>query len=457
MKNIGLATILALAGIAYSCSSDEDFQAGPAVAETCQQVIFSNTNENTVLLSADDPNDRVATLTLQRMKSDGAITVPITVVSKSEGLTIPEQVTFEAGQSTATIQITAPVAVTEGESYSYELRLEGEHVDPYTQLAGSSLFSGSLSFPKIRRAKCWITDTTDRLGYWAEEFLDLGDGRFYIKDLMESGSDLWINLSTQYSSYYDLTLSSNRVEVEADTEYPGCYYYYFDEWDDAAQEWVWYPFYPHGKDCEVWIEQLAFYTGDSYSTYYPKQEAGSIALTQVKFSYKKSADYWKYLNFQFTDEPFDDSLPEQPNTEEVQGQRTFHVKVYYGEDFGLNCSYIDQTATMVGENQFVFENFMGSGYSFTITVDPEKDYQMTLESDGGYEYDEVFYFYDWNKEDYVHFFPAEGYDLTFYIKLDSDAYTYYDPEYQEIWLEITDITLNGEEIGWGDYIHMYWD
>lgn len=119
-----------LGGIALtSCSDDDDYTAGPSVDPDCQGAYFSA--NNTYDYELDPEASTSFTLTVERTNTANAATINIEVLANSENVfEIPESVSFDAGQSTATITLSFPNAEI-GTSYGYELKLEEGSYNPY--------------------------------------------------------------------------------------------------------------------------------------------------------------------------------------------------------------------------------------------------------------------------------------------------------------------------------------
>ena len=193
IKHIGLFGALVAVALLAACSDKDDYTPGAEVPSGCQQVRFADTNNTICVLDSANTNDRTATITLKRNNTGAALTTPVKVVSQSAGLEIPTEVTFAAGDSLATLAIKAPEKVALKAVYSYELRLEGNDVDPYSKLDGGVVFSGQLNFPISKKAE-FYTDPSSKtyalFNAWTETVMVLGNNNFYIKDFMHSGENL---------------------------------------------------------------------------------------------------------------------------------------------------------------------------------------------------------------------------------------------------------------------------
>lgn len=103
-----------------SCSDDDDYSAGPEVGTT--EVTFDN--ESNIVLGLDDTD---FTVTVTRADGTNALTVPIEVVSAPPTVTVPETVTFAAGETTKDITISAGDGVEPFVKYFLVLAIPTEY------------------------------------------------------------------------------------------------------------------------------------------------------------------------------------------------------------------------------------------------------------------------------------------------------------------------------------------
>ena len=297
-KHIGLIGVLTAVALFTACSDKDDYTPGPEVASGCQQVRFADTNNTICVLDSANADDRTATLTLKRNNTGAALTIPIKIVSQSAGLTIPAEVTFAAGDPLATLAIKAPEKVALKDVYSYELKLEGNDVDPYSKLDGGVVFSGQLNFPMSKKAEFYADPASKNYSLfnaWTETVMDLGNNNFYIKDFMHSGENLW--LITSSTGVLGVKSDSwTKSCIVADTSAPGSYSYYFKKVVDKQLKP--YPLYPLGNASgKPWINELTLYGGPDYSSYSSNGTWGKIYIEHAKYSTGEE-ESWVYLYFQ---------------------------------------------------------------------------------------------------------------------------------------------------------------
>lgn len=137
-----LAYMLAVAILSLgfaACSDDDDYKPAPSVPEDCMQVYFSELNESEYEIAPEDLTGTTIDLTVMRLQTAQAASVPITAFQTGDLFVVPSSVEFAAGEDTATLSITLN-EVASGE-FSLRLAIEDEqYADPYKVVEGSPLF-----------------------------------------------------------------------------------------------------------------------------------------------------------------------------------------------------------------------------------------------------------------------------------------------------------------------------
>ena len=127
-KYVKIAIFGVLSWALGACSDSVERDPSPTVSPDCVGAYFSETNTYNYEL---DPAITSITLTVGRDKSDAAVTVPVKVLSNSDNIfVIPESVSFAAGESETTLDVTFPNAEI-GTEYSFEITFDSEYINPY--------------------------------------------------------------------------------------------------------------------------------------------------------------------------------------------------------------------------------------------------------------------------------------------------------------------------------------
>ncbi len=299
LYKLSAACAIALMSLVITaCSSDDEkWEPGPSVKEGCQQVHFAGSNP-TLALATNGGMD----LIVKREITTGSLTVPVKVLSASEGVVVPDHVSFADGESTTTLTVSVPENATTGDSFSYELRLEGDEVDPYADLDGTSYFKGLISFALVRRAQLYISGyTTDKLGWWGEEVYEIEPGTYVIKNFCRSGLGLRISVD-----------SENYVVVSAYGFEPYITYadygnfLYLTYHDD---EYI--SFNPWGDDFPINITTMNIFNGSGvykgYGRYYPSTDRMLITLGSFQTTAESSGTTYVSMYLKFRPEGLSDT------------------------------------------------------------------------------------------------------------------------------------------------------
>lgn len=197
MKKISYLILSAIAFLPValtSCSSnDDDYTPGPEVSDDCPVVYFSNENESEIFVTSEDNSVSVKML---RQNTEGAVTVPVVVDSKSDGMTIPESVTFADGESEAELIIS--YAEFQG-GMNFKVHVSDEYADPYAVLPGSVYYAATLAqLNKICTAKFTdaVFSSVENTIYGYE-----GENKFLWENFLNSGVDLVFTVDTS-DTYY---------------------------------------------------------------------------------------------------------------------------------------------------------------------------------------------------------------------------------------------------------------
>lgn len=274
IKNI----IYLLAGliglVATGCSDDDSYEPGPQTSPDCMQVYFLSSNEAAKTIDASD--EYAITLQVGRIKTASAASVPIKIISQDEVLSIPANVEFAAGQSTAAIKISFPNAKT-ATTYSYRIEIEGsEYVDPYTVLDGSYKFAGSVLIASWQVA---IKDATftfaSNFPAFKQDILQMeGTNKYKIENYLNSGTDLLFtadpatNLITPIGGYQSSATA---------------WYFYNNDTEKIP-----IPCFPAGSD--ISIDSFYLYLGASYTYLNLKTKKGRL------YHYNYNSDQTKGYN-----------------------------------------------------------------------------------------------------------------------------------------------------------------
>lgn len=440
----------------FSCSQNETFEAGPSVPANCQMVHFDESNEALTMLIASESN-RSVEYSVKRNNTNGALTIPVTIHSKSEGLVLDDNISFDDGDSLTSFVVTAPQEVKDGTTFDFDVELEGGDVNPYVQ--GATRFSGSISFPMKRYARMWFTGMAEELGYFLQDFYDLGNGSLCAPDFLHSGTDVWIRYDVNATSLVECDLSTSPSLVENDADNPGCYYVY--AWDENKDENDGYTmFYPNGKDAKVSITYMTFYvSGDGYqaTVYNPTNNSGWTLLSEIQFSNKETLSNWKYLNWVFTDDPENDGYEYgEPDPTNIKKGTVLDCTARFNfDDYSLGK--LSMQAVVEGKNKLRFDDFMGSG--IPVVIEYMGDGTLQIDCSTGYVEKNVWYFRNPDTKEWIDCYPAgpgtTRFNYSISLKNKENVINYADPTIK-VKLHFKDIYKDGKTNGFDDFLMMSW-
>lgn len=448
--------LIGVLALLTACTTEETFQPGPDVPASCQEVCFDGSNEPLALLLASQ-EERTVTYTVSRSQASGAIDVPVVVRNAAEGLTIDSSVHFADGETTTEFHITAPQQVEEGTTYNFDVELTGDNVNPYHG-EGATRFSGSISFPRKRYARMWFTGMVDYLGYFLTEAYDLGNGSFLFSNFLESGTDIWVRYDKSATSTVECEVTTSPSYVENDTDNPGCWFVYC--WDENKDENDGYTeFYPHGKNAKVHIQAMTIYVStDGYQAcvYNPAGQSGWMCLSNILFSDKETEMTWKFINWVFTDTPYEDGYDyDEPDPTNLPVGTVLDATAKFHFDDN-NFKAFKQEGVVVGKNYVRFADFLGSGKE--VKVHYLGDGTMEIVSDYGYVADGIWYFRDEATGEWYDCYPTgnTAKRLNVSVKLtDKDNYIDYSLTMYQMKLKFQDMIYNGKK-GFDDLLIYTW-
>ena len=160
IKNI-LGVILVLAGMTamFSCQDDApDYIAAEKIDS--EQVYFPSTISSNVALSSLENSFDII---IARVKTDNAITVPLTITGNDGLYNIPSSVTFAQGESKATLKITYDAAEIGFDNFS---DLSIKIGDEYTSVYGKSEYLFTIGVPSPWESLGEATYADDYVSTW---------------------------------------------------------------------------------------------------------------------------------------------------------------------------------------------------------------------------------------------------------------------------------------------------
>lgn len=304
-RRIQFIVISALTVMLLACSSEDIWQAGESVSENCQQVYFSKDNESVPDFMVGDVAEM--SLVVKRVTSAGALTVPIRVLQADSCLSIPASVTFKDGEDEAVVTVVGPETMAEGHDYNFSLQLEGENVDPYAKLEGSTRFFGTMRLSIPVRIYCALLVGNEYKNFY--HLVYLRDHKVVFPNFFNSGVKLEVGYD---DSNQKISLLGTGQMVEGVNDDGSTYTY--NTWDETVStygpELFAYTFVDNDQKYYTFDNapyDLWFY--NDYSYWYPA--LGYMYLCFYSYNMDGSKGYYYLYIYPKTvkDEDFYDEYP----------------------------------------------------------------------------------------------------------------------------------------------------
>lgn len=178
-----------------SCGDDDDYTPGKEVAADCPNVYFSDENESEIFVTAD--GEKSFTLKVKREYTEGAITVPVVVDSKTGSFNIPESVTFGDGESEAEMTITYD-EFTAGMNFT--IHFADGYANPYIEVDGSTYYKATLAQLTKVADVAYATDTRFASVSGSAIYSYSGENKFQWTNFMGSGYNMTFTVDTSKTS-----------------------------------------------------------------------------------------------------------------------------------------------------------------------------------------------------------------------------------------------------------------
>ena len=276
--------------------ADDDYVAGEVAPDNCMTVFFDADNTSESVFEEGTPIAKEITLT--RKVATEAAEVPIVCKNVDSTIKVPASVHFEAGETKATLTITAE-GMEPSKLYYYEIAVDNKYIDPYADVFGSGDFSGSMvvatweAFANNVRMKWTTLGVTNK---WETTIEQLGSlERYRVKNFIGSGLDVELIPAgdSSYGKTYKALKLGKNVEDYDDGTVKGYYLY------DAAKGD--YPVWSIG-DIEVADVCLMTYYGTSdYSYISFKERHANIGVYFTDYT-DGSYDYYNYIYLDWNEE-----------------------------------------------------------------------------------------------------------------------------------------------------------
>lgn len=189
-------------GLGLSSCSDDECQRGEEPVPYNMTAYFSANNKAEYIFTPEDvAESSTLQLEVKRLQSDDAASIPVIVVDKDDIFKIPATVEFEAGESTATLNVEY-AGIEEKKLCKFSIRLDENFIDPYKKVEGSDVYAASVFVSNWRQisknVQFWFTNINDKYNskiFHNANFYQLeGQNRFRFEDYLGSGIDMQFSI-----------------------------------------------------------------------------------------------------------------------------------------------------------------------------------------------------------------------------------------------------------------------
>lgn len=247
---IALLGFVTVAGMATSCSNDDNYQPGEEVPEGVVGAFFDKSNTADVTLTGETEGPDSVVLKVNRVDTSEEVTVPVTVVKcDTAAISIPTSVHFDKGSAQDSLIIKVDEGLYTDRTYSYEIAIDDSQVSVYA--AGLPVFSGTIfkgsPWKKLVEGAAFYFPATAGCTLptlYSDIYQYKNENRFYIDNFMGSGNKQEFTLTSGFNAD-DVTLSEGYFAWDADQIYQDHdegqngfdYIYDFDSEGDNAYAW----------------------------------------------------------------------------------------------------------------------------------------------------------------------------------------------------------------------------
>lgn len=302
-----IGMIVACSGlIMTSCSDSSDWAPGPADDECGVSAYFPDQTTRYIYASDEDPDAMVITVTVKRVDTASAVSIPLTSTTSATGFEIPAAVNFEAGEAEATFDVNCG-GIPQGEMQSFTVALDPAQTDTY---------GPGVSEMKIEAIVSDWTLISDNVTYYyfdsgyQEEYPNTYGEMYHLKgtymfrfsDFFGSGLDMPFEVSTPSRTGFVPT--------------GNCMPYYYDDgtlnwyfYDDAISEYP-DPWIPGGDQSKTGIEYAMIYGPSDYTNITMIYNSSTLyGYADICINYCKTDGVWTWaynqIDFNLIYNPFE--------------------------------------------------------------------------------------------------------------------------------------------------------
>ena len=191
MNKIKFALVSLALVLGFTACNKNDYDYEPGKATANDKALFFDEEENVTMTLADNTVE----ITLNRVNTEGELTVPLIVNSAPDFVTVPETATFADGEDKTTVKLAIGEDMKPFVSYLIKISIPEEYTQPYAEDAGSPVYSFTiLKEDWAQSAKGYFTSTVAWKSTWEtpleySEFMNL----YRLPSLIAEGTHVYFH------------------------------------------------------------------------------------------------------------------------------------------------------------------------------------------------------------------------------------------------------------------------
>lgn len=293
-----LFTALAFSLPLASCSDDDDdYAPGEEVSADCASVYFPMQSAYSYTFSSDDAEKNI-NLVVRRLKSAGALSVPVTLISETQGFTSASTIEFVDGETETTFSVNCESIPVKNEC-SVTVSIPDSYVNPYAEGTSSVTVKSIVADWELWAPGAVFTFSNYYGSVTSDIYAMPGTRNIKIENFIGSGLPLQLEVEdidynvTAYARLFPLNNCDPYVNYYPEDAFD-CWYFL----DSANEEWPQWS--PDGVG-QPEIQYALCYGYDAESNYkytyiLPQYFSGCFTFY---FDYSDGTGGYDYVNFTY--------------------------------------------------------------------------------------------------------------------------------------------------------------
>ena len=213
MNKIKFALVSLALVLGFTACNKNDYEYEPGKEAATDELALYFDDEEDLTLAITDTEVEI---TLNRVNTEGELTVPLIVNTAPDFVTVPDRATFAAGEDKTTIKLTIGEGMEAFTKYLIKISIPEEYTQPYDVESGSPVYSFTITKEDFATvAKGVFTSTVAWKSSWENDlefsnFLNL----YRFPDLIASGTHIYFHFDMDAEGnqeFYFTDASGNHI------------------------------------------------------------------------------------------------------------------------------------------------------------------------------------------------------------------------------------------------------